>query len=428
MKKLNPNKFYEKIGITPHDAQKRVIDAYLNPEVRDIVFAGGARLGKSIGCAMIALMELLHDNRRIWLVAPDYNLAGKVFNHIEMMIATGFPDSEFKVSRRIPQHIDTKWGSWLECKSAENPTSLLGEELDLIIMDECSRIPEEVWESYLRQRLTTRQGKSVKISTPRGQNWFWRNWKQAKDNSDARAFQFATNVNPTFPKAEWEREKARTPEKIFQQEFEASFLPGSAGIFTNVNQCIKGELEEPNEKHLYTMGVDLGRYEDYTVIVVIDRMTNHVVHFNRFNTVDWSIQKSIIKETADKYNSPYIFMDATTITVGDAYVNELADEGYNVYGYKISGNLSKRQLVEKGVVMVNQGQITFPQVDDLIDEINAFTYNITEGGIIRYEAPHGMHDDAVIALCLACWDLDSQPLEEIENNLSGFVPLRSTQY
>jgi hypothetical protein len=429
MKRLNPDKFYERIGFIPHAAQQKVIDAYLDESVRDIVFAGGARLGKSICCAMIALMELLHDNRRIWLVAPDYNLAGKVFSHIETMIATGFPESELKVTRRIPQRIDTKWGSWLECKSAENPTSMLGEELDLIIMDECSRIHEEVWDSYLRQRLTTRQGKSIKISTPKGQNWFWRNWKQAKDNPDGRAFQFPTNINPTFPKEEWEREKTRTPEKIFQQEFEASFLPGSAGIFTNIDKCIKGELEDYTEKHIYTMGVDLGRYEDFTVITVIDRMTNHLVYFDRFNLIDWSIQKKIITEVADKYQNPSMFIDATAITVGDAYVNELADAGYNVFGYKISSNLTKRQLVEKCVTMVNQKQISFPDVDDLVDELNAFTYNISDGGIIRYQAPEGMHDDAVISLCLACWDLDSKPLSEQDGDIANSaIPFITPEY
>ena len=422
MKKLNPERFYKNIGITPHIAQLKVIEAYLDPSIREIVLAGGARMGKSICCAMISLMELLHDNRRIWLVAPSYDLAGKVFSHIEMMIATGFPESEIKISRRIPQRMETKWGSWLECKSTENFTSLLGEELDLIIMDECSRIPEEAWDSYLRQRLTTRRGKSIKISTPRGQNWFWRDWKKAKEAKDGKAFQFPTSINPSFPKEEWDREKLNTPEKIFQQEFEASFLPGSAGIFTNIDKCIKGELTEPIPGHLYTMGIDLGRYEDFTVIVVVDRMTNQVVHFNRFNTVDWSIQKEIIRSTADKYENVSIFIDATAITIGDAYVNELADAGYNVFGYKISGNTTKRQLVEKCVVMVNQNQITFPNIEDLVDELNAFTYRISDGGIIRYEAPGGMHDDCVIALCLAVWDLDSQALD-IKDSKSAIEPI-----
>jgi hypothetical protein len=411
-KKINLDKLYQQVGWTPHPAQQKVLEAWNNPKIREIVLAAGTRFGKSALCGIIALSELLKDNRRVWIVAPSYDLANKVFRYVEEFVANGFPGSEMKVSRRLPQSIVTKWGSTLECKSTENLTSLLGEELDLVIMDECSRQPEEAWESYVRQRLTSRKGRSVKISTPRGQNWFWREWKKAKDSDDCAAFQFASIEGVSIDQAEWEREKSRTPEKIFQQEYEASFLPGSAGIFTNIKKCITGELEEYNPSHLYTMGVDLGRYEDFTVIVVIDRMTNHVVHFDRFNTVDWSIQKEIIAETSRKYGNASIFIDSTAITIGDAYVNELADEGFCVFGYKISGNTSKRQLVEKGVVMVNQNQISFPQIDDLVDELYAFTYKISDGGVIRYEAPDGMHDDCVIALCLACWDLDPTPLDE----------------
>ena len=422
-KKLNLDKFYDKIGWTPHPGQADVLKAFNDPRIRDIVLAGGTRFGKSALCGAMALATLLEDNKRVWLVASTYDLAGRVFKYIEEFIANGFSESEIRVSRRTPQRIDTKWGSYLECKSTENLAALLGEELDLVIIDECPRVPRDAWDYYLRQRLTTRRGRSIKIGTPRGQDWFWQEWKRAKEAVDGEAFRFRSIDNPFFPKDEWEREKRSLPEKIFQQEYEASFLPGSAGIFSHIKDCISGELEEYNEKHLYTMGVDLGRYEDYTVIVVIDRMTNHVVHFDKFNTIDWGIQKEIITKTADSYGSPAIFIDATSITVGDAYVNELADNGYNVFGYKISSNLSKRQLVEKAVVMVNQKQLSYPDIDELIDELESFTYKISDGGIIKYQAPSGMHDDAVVALCLACWDLDAEPLAETDININKPISL-----
>ena len=116
MKRFNLDKYYAKIGWTPHKAQEAVLDAYNDNSIRDIIISGGTRFGKSALAASIALQELLKDNRRIWIVAPDYSLADKVFKYIEEFIATGFPESEIRISRRIPQRIDTKWGSWLECK------------------------------------------------------------------------------------------------------------------------------------------------------------------------------------------------------------------------------------------------------------------------------------------------------------------------
>jgi hypothetical protein len=39
----------------------------------------------------------------------------------------------------------------------------------------------------------------------------------------------------------------------------------------------------------------------------------------------------------------------------------------------------------------------------LQNELKAYTYELTSGGNVRYGAPEGLHDDAVIALALALW-------------------------
>jgi hypothetical protein len=41
----------------------------------------------------------------------------------------------------------------------------------------------------------------------------------------------------------------------------------------------------------------------------------------------------------------------------------------------------------------------------LLDELAAFEYEILPSGRVRYSAPDGMHDDCVIALALAFWNL-----------------------
>jgi len=417
--KINDTKLQEAIGWKPFPAQKEILDAY--DRVRDIRLAAGTRFGKSMLCAYLALRELLKDDRHIWILAPTYDLAEKVLNWVIRFINEGFPELANNVSTRIPQHISTNWGSWIKCKSAENPVSLLGEELDLVIIDEASRIPEEIWQSYVSPRLTSRQGKSIMISTPKGQNWFYREWLRVKEMPDGFSVRHPTSDNPYIPKEEFERQRKILPQKIFQQEYEAVFLPESANIFGNIRDCVVLEgRQEYNPLHLYTMGIDLGRHDDFTVITVIDRMTNGLVDFHRFNEIDWSFQKRKIMEVADAYGSPLIYIDATSATVGDAFVTELQDAGYNCLGYKITTNISKRQLIEKLAVMLDNRQLKLYPVDELISELEIFTYEIMPStGIIKYHAPQGGHDDCVISLALACWDLDPEPLpEEPLNDIS----------
>ena len=123
---------------------------------------------------------------------------------------------------------------------------------------------------------------------------------------------------------------------------------------------------------------------------------------------------------SDSYGKCPIWIDSTTITTGDAFVQELSDKGYHTTGYKISQNTSKRQLVEKMIVLFQGGKITLPAkgAEELIEELKAFTFVKTPGGIIKYQAPSGTHDDCVMALAINCFDLNDEPLDELKDGQS----------
>ncbi|MBK8172774.1 MAG: hypothetical protein IPK60_20890 [Sandaracinaceae bacterium] len=58
--------------------------------------------------------------------------------------------------------------------------------------------------------------------------------------------------------------------------------------------------------------------------------------------------------------------------------------------------------------MLEQRQIVLPRPElwpDGIDELEAFEYSVTDSGNTRMSAPGGMHDDCVIALALAAWQV-----------------------
>lgn len=415
-KHLDIEKIQASINWIPHPAQQTILDG----KKRFTVICAGTRFGKSALCAYIAFLELLKTKKRIWVVAPTYDLTRKIYTYLAKWLGKSCPQDIkrgiIRASDRIGamKIINKKSGSWIEFKSAENPTSLLGEELDLCIIDECSRIKKDVWESYLYSRLTSRQGSAVFISTPFGKNWFYFEWMKGKDpeKPEYTSFHFTSIDNPTFQQKEWDDAKNRLPEQVFKQEHMAVFLDDAASVFRGVHEVVSGKMESPQSGHFYSMGTDLGKHEDFTVLTVIDRSTHKVVHFDRFKQLDWTFQKTRIYETAKRYNHARITIDSTGI--GDPITDDLRRMGLAVDDYKYT-NKSKTQLIEKLSIFIEQKRIFYPDIPELLDELESFGYYMTPSGNTTYRAPEGLHDDCVNSLALAVWPLPDHPVSSGES-------------
>lgn len=404
---ISDTKLQEKIGWRPHQKQEEILLA-VNAGLRQIVVSAGRRMGKSNLCAYIALKLLLQPNKKIWIVAPTYDLSQKVFNYLVRYWAKVAPSQIKGVSYRPTPRIKTAGGSILECKSTENPAGLLGEELDLIIMDEASRIPPRIWESYLFPATSSRQGQTVFISTPLGKNWFYHLWVKA--NEKGGAFQFQSKDNPYFKMEEWELAKNTLPQDVFSQEYLAHFLDDAAAVFRGIRSVIVDNcLSDRIQDHYYIIGADLGKHQDFTVLTVIDTLNNKVVHIDRFNQLDWNIQKARIKSLAQRYNNARIIIDSTGI--GDPITDDLRADGLVVDDYLYT-NKSKKQMIEKLMVFIEQQMISIPDNEILINEIESFGFDISENGRTIYSAPQGGHDDCVNSLGLAVWGLVGSPIKK----------------
>ena len=405
--KLNEKELQKRIDFTPHKCQQEVLDGLK----RFNVICAGTRFGKSAICAYIALRQFLKPSQHIWVVAPTYDLSRKIYSYLARFIASAFPielkGGAITMSDRIgAMRIEYKpIGTWIEFKSAENPTSLLGEELDLLIVDECSRIKKEVWESYLYSRLTSRKGSVVFISTPFGKNWFYYEWLKANDpeNIEGAAFRFRSIDNPFFTQSEWDIAKVRLPQAVFKQEHEAEFLDDAASVFRGIQDIVKDNcLVDAEIGHQYTMGVDLGKHEDFTVLTVIDTYNNNVVYWDRFNQIDYVFQKQRIKAIAERYLNARIVIDSTA--VGEPIREDLERAGLFVDDFHFT-NKSKKELIEKLSIFIEQKSVFIPPKEELLNELSAFGYWLTDSGNIIYRAPEGLHDDCVFSLALAVWGL-----------------------
>ena len=410
MKKIDQQKLLQKIDFEPHAGQIPIIES----EERETVVCAGRRFGKSAVCGYIVLRELLQPNKRIWIVAPTYDLTKKVFDYVVQFLAKAAPSQLNNVKAKPYPSIITDWGSKLECKSAENPTSLLGEELDLIVIDEAAMISKGIYETYLFPTTSSRQGRIVFISTPRGENWFWDRFIDCKKTESS--FQFESRVNPTFKPEEWERAKRMMPQLSFDQEYRAIFLQDSASVFRGINGIIDECLSDVKNGHNYILGVDLGKANDFTVMTVVDTYNNSVVYRDRFNEIDWNLQKARIKSIHERYNRARVIIDSTGL--GSPVADDLQRSGVFVDDFVLSGK-TKNFLIEKLSIFIEQKEITIPSIDSLIDELRQYGYEFGVNGKMIYNAPEGKHDDCVISLALAVWGLNGKinPMTALEKRI-----------
>lgn len=405
--KINEEKLQEIINFKPHPSQQKILKAL--SKSREVLVCAGRRFGKSLLASYIALKELILPQKRIWIVAPNYETSEIIFNKVVQWIyKIASSGKTVGIKKRPYPIIETAFNSLLECKSAENPVGLLGKATNLVIIDEAAKINEKIWYQFLFPTTHDFSAKVLFISTPMGHNWFFEKYLVLKEKN--QAFVFSSKDNPYFSKEEWKRAKKEIPEQIFKQEYLGEFIQEGYGVFQNVDELVNEKvLKEPKSGHFYVIGVDLAKYRDFTVIIVVDKNTHEVVHFKRFREISYPYQKERIVEIAKKYNNAVVFLDSTG--VGDPIADDLRRAGISVEDFKFTSS-SKEQIIEKLRIFLEQKAIILPPIEVLLDELKAFTIEITLAGKKKYSAPQGYHDDCVIALALAVWGLFSpQPLK-----------------
>ena len=402
MSYLIKEEVWKKIDYKPHPKQELIHQS----GARFRALCTGRRFGKSVLASREAIYNILIDGKRGWIVAPNYELTKKVFREVIIILNKVFP-ALIERQSEANTYIKLRNGSELVGKSADNPVSLLGEGLDFLIVDEAASIKREVWEEYLRPTLADRKGWALFISTPKGKNWFYEEYVRGKDRKVKHqdGWNYLTSDNPYIPREEIAHAEKYLPERVFLQEFQGKFIEDIGGVFRGVRECVGGRLEEPDPNRSYVMGVDLAKYQDYTVVIVMDKVNKQVVYFDRFHKLDWNFQKNKIANVIRRYNNCQCIIDATGI--GDPIYDDLNRLGLNIVPYKISG-VSKRPLIENLSLNIQDGNIQYPHIPELINELNIYAYKQSSAGHTSYNAPEGYHDDTVIALALACWGLKSE--------------------
>jgi len=309
--------------------------------------------------------------------------------------------------------------SVLEIKGADKVDSLRGVGWNGVVLEEWAtmRHGRQIWEEILEPILRENKGFAIFIFTPKGRNFASQYYERAKTDKsgDWGAFLLKASQSNLIAQEELDKAKESMPQRLYNQEFECDFLEDASSVFHDVERCVSGVLTPPTVGRKYVMGVDLGRTNDFTVLTVMDIGSNNVVAFQRFTQTGWDFQKEKIVLLAKQYNNARIVIDATGFSAGSVVaedlkkmpiVEDLKIVSLSVVPFNFTHN-SKKALVEKLIVSIEQGLISFPNIPELVDELRAFTYEVTQTGNVKYTSPEGLHDDCVMSLGLAVYGLGS---------------------
>ncbi len=362
----------------PHSAQKQVLDC----DKRFIVMMAGRRFGKSLISQTISI-ETAVNKKRVAYITPTYQLGKIFFKEIVDLLPI-----EIYSKNESDLVITFITGGSIRFFTGERLDNLRGLKFHLAVIDEASFIPnlEDGWLNSIRPTLTDYKGKAIFLSTPKGKNYFFSLFSKAEP--DWQSFKFTTYDNPYIDPNEIDDARRQLPEVVFEQEYMANPAENAANPFgsQHIRKCLHSVTTMP----VVAYGIDLAKSVDWTVIVGLDEDGN-VAYFDRFQ-MDWHNTK----QTILRLPKCPILVDSTG--VGDPILEDLQREGVMIQGLKFTSS-SKQQLMEGLQAAIHQGKIGYPE-GIISQELEVFEYQYTATGV-KYSAPSGFHDDAVMALALA---------------------------
>jgi len=352
-----------------------------------------------------------------WYVAPFLNQAKKIVWQEPEMLAKYCPPEVWEKRNNSDLTLKFPNGSILYVLGADKPDSLRGPNPRGVVLDEYGDMRQELWSGIIQPIMTANpQGWTWFMGTPKGRNDFFNKYNYAVNYGDPNWFASSLKASQSgIIRADLlEDARKTTTQAFFSQEYECEFLESASSFFRRVRENVYSEQQAQflvdNAKHLqFSMGIDLAKYNDWSVLTPFCLNNFYVLPQDRFNQVDWNVQKARIEASYYRYNKPRIQIDSTGL--GDPIVDDLIARGIPIDtergdNVKFTGGDTgtRRQILDHLAILLEQGIIKLPKDEGLFTELESFQYTLSDTGKVKVMVPEGIHDDRVMSLALAVRD------------------------
>ena len=387
------------------DLTKKQQEAYEimhNKETQFLVARWSRQCGKTIFAEIMMIEYLCRKNTFNAYISPTFAQGKKVYAElVQLLENTGI------IAKANAQDlkIDSIYGSTLKFFSMESPTSIRGNTVSgILVMDEAAFFPVQLsdgsdpYYNVIFPIIKARKPKVLVISTPNGKQGMYYTLYLKALNKDRGYRELTATIydDDLIKPEEIEELKRGYPPLAWQQEFMVEFLDNALTVFPGFSERFD---------HEYTggkcwIGVDPSSVgEDNTILTVINEK-NEVRQHKIDGDLDVKYDK--IAKLINEYNPVATYVESNSI--GEVMANEIKKKLHRKGNFYTFGttNETKKQYISMLAVAIANAEIHFEQDNTLLySELSTFTFKLTKGGNITYEARPGFHDDTVTSLGIA---------------------------
>jgi Terminase large subunit, T4likevirus-type, N-terminal len=407
------------------------------------VINAGRRAGKTRVFGVLSLHETFKAPRRKVLIVSAGDIASKrMFADIAGM-AAGAPLLRGSVADETKSLLTLTNGSTIECVP-QSMGQVRSAEADLLIVDEAGFVAQGIWEAA-EPVVVARAGSRVLIcSTPWGakDHFFRVLWRQGMDRPDTKveSWHWPSTVSPLVDVEFLEDIKGRSSPLYFAREYMAEFVDEAGAYFRSeeLDAALDdyelvdpvADVEAARACGTVVGGVDWGGRRDAHALVVVAGLAETDGRGRRCFWLPW---------VEARYNMGFDeWLDRLLEVAGDrllevagellevarafSFVRLMSEE--NGVGMAPTASLQKllwehgvsadvveavtttARLKENGFgfvrLLLQQGRLRLPRHPELLKQLAALEYEMTESGLLRISVPERVgHDDLAMALCMA---------------------------
>jgi hypothetical protein len=339
--------------------------------------------------------------------APTYKMLADTWAHLVEVLKP----VTVKVSVQ-EKRLEVKGGGIIDCWSFEAPDACRGRKYKRAVIDEAAHSPglKAAWEAAIRPTLTDLRGDGWFLSTPNGMSDFWQLYQMGLDPAEPEwaCWQMPTSANPFIDLDEIESARRMLPEDIFAQEYLASFIADSGAVFRRILEAATAVRQEVGEEfHEYVIGCDWAKYQDFSVFTVIDTRTRELVLLARYNRLEYQYQLERLLSLCQLFCPVVVASEETGNTALAEQIRRLEyfDRKKNrrvtipLRNFQTT-NASKGEIIQALALAFERKDIRVLDDPVLIGELQAFRFERSDAGNLKYAAPAGFHDDCVMSLAI----------------------------
>ena len=247
-----------------HDALRRKYNG-LTPRQQEIwydssrfrVLCCGRRSGKSI----LAINELIRAaqtgyRQTVWYVSPTYKMSKRI---AWKLLKEAVPKANILSKNENDLEITLKgYESTISLKGCEDADALRGSSLSFLVMDEVQDISMDAFDTVLFPAMSDQKADAIFLGTPKGMgdNAMYQFYMRGKSAPNWKSWRFTTAEAGIVSLDEIEMARQVMPEKIFRQEFEASFESAAGRVYYAFDRDKNVSSEAEDKGGMIHVGLD----------------------------------------------------------------------------------------------------------------------------------------------------------------------------